>query len=334
MNTVSKAGSKAILTAVFAGVLAATAWAAPPRSSAEGSFDRTLTVSGPVTLDVRTGSGNISVKRGDTGSVVVHGEIRSSHGNWSGGSDVEQRVRAIEKDPPIEQDGNTIRIGRDRDNDLFKNISVSYEIRVPAATRLQASTGSGDVVANGLQLEIEGRTGSGNIRIENTSGRADLTTGSGDIELRGTHGNARLHSGSGNIRGEDLSGGIEATAGSGDLKFELAGPGDVDATTGSGNITVRGAKGAVRARTGSGNVEARGEQGGEWHLHSSSGNVTVELPPNAGFELNARSSSGNIQTDRTLTVQGTISRREIHAKSGNGGPLLEVSTSSGSIYLR
>ena len=260
MNVRTSIHTKAILTGILATAVAAAAWAAP-RSETRGSFDRTLKVAEPASVDVRTGSGNIHVKQGDSSSVVIHAEIRSGHGDWGGDSNAEQRIREIEKNPPIEQDGNTVRIGHTHDSDLYRNISISYEIRVPAQTRLDASTGSGDFTATGVQLEISGHTGSGNIR-------------------------------------------------------------------------VRGIKGAMRASTGSGDVEASGEQHGDWHLRTGSGNVTVELPKGAGFELDAHSGSGSIQTDREIVVQGTLSHRDIHGRAGSGGPLLELRTSSGSIYLR
>ena len=44
----------------------------------EGQFDRTLSVSGAVSLDVTTGSGDITVKTGSSNQVVIHGRI---HGN-------------------------------------------------------------------------------------------------------------------------------------------------------------------------------------------------------------------------------------------------------------
>jgi DUF4097 and DUF4098 domain-containing protein YvlB len=331
MNATTGICTKALLASVFAATFAAAAWAAP-RSGAEGSFDRTLKVSTPVSLDVRTGSGNIRVKAGDSSSVVVHAEIRSGHG-W-GDSDAEQRIREIEKNPPIEQDGNSIHIGQTRDSDLYRNISISYEIRVPAQTRLDAHTGSGDFSAAGVQLEINGRTGSGNIRVEDAAAKVELSAGSGEVELRNARGGARVSSGSGNVRAEGVAGPVKATSGSGEVRIELSGPGDVEASSGSGNISAHGVKGSMRATTGSGNVEARGEPQGEWHLRTGSGNVSVELPPGAGFELDAHTGSGTIQTDREITVQGTLSRRDIHGRAGNGGPLLELRTSSGSIYLR
>ena len=38
------------------------------------------------------------------------------------------RVRRIEANPPIEQNGNSIRIGQMRDDDLYRNVSISYEV--------------------------------------------------------------------------------------------------------------------------------------------------------------------------------------------------------------
>ena len=333
MNQLCSMRRKPFLTGLLALAVAAAAWAAPARA-ADGSFDRNLKVSEPVTLDVRTGSGNIHVRQGDSASVVIHAEIRSGHGAWRGDSDAESRIRAIVQNPPIEQDGSTIRVGHTHDSDLYRNISISYEIRTPAQTRLEAQTGSGDLSATGIQLEVIGHTGSGNIRVEETGGHVELTAGSGDVQVRNARGGARVNSGSGNLTLEGVAGTVTASAGSGSVRLELTGAGDVDASSGSGRIVLQGAKGAVRAHTGSGDIEARGEPRGEWHLRTGSGNVSVELPPGTGFELDAHSGSGTIQTDREIAVLGTLSRREIHGKAGGGGPLVELRTSSGNIYLR
>jgi len=333
MNQLKEIRNKSILRGLLAGALAAAAWAVPAQA-ADGSFDRTLKVSEPVSLDVRTGSGNIRVRQGDSTSVVIHAEIRSGHGGWGGDSDAASRIRAIEQNPPIEQDGSTIRVGHTHDNELYRNISISYEIRTPAQTRLDAQTGSGELNITGIQLEVTGHTGSGNIRVEDTSGRAELSAGSGEVQLHNARGGGRLSSGSGNVTVENTSGSVTASSGSGSVRLEPTGAGDIEASSGSGNIVLRGAKGAVHAHTGSGDVEARGVQRGEWHLRTGSGNVTVELPAGAGFELDAHSGSGTIQTDREIAVQGTLSRRDIHGKAGGGGPLLELKTSSGNIYLR
>ena len=61
-----------------AGVLGVVLTAAPAMlPGAEGSFDRTLHVTGPVDLEVTTGSGGIQVRAGDGNQVRVHGRIRN-----------------------------------------------------------------------------------------------------------------------------------------------------------------------------------------------------------------------------------------------------------------
>src|SRR5574340_746548 len=77
-------------------------------ASAEGSFQRTLQVSGTANIDLSTGSGSVQVRTGNSGQVLITGHIKVT--NWFGG-DAEGRVQGIVKQPPIQQNGNDIRIG-------------------------------------------------------------------------------------------------------------------------------------------------------------------------------------------------------------------------------
>src|SRR5262249_24951671 len=99
----------AILLTVLVGV---------PAHGAEGSFERTLTVTGPVELEVSTGSGHINVRAGDSSTVHVNGTIKASQSWHLDGAEAERKVRYLESNPPIEQHGNFIRIGRIEDHEL------------------------------------------------------------------------------------------------------------------------------------------------------------------------------------------------------------------------
>lgn len=301
--------------------------------AAEGSFDRTLKVTGDVDLSVSTGSGQITVRRGAAGTVSVHGTIRASNGWHLSDSDIERRVRTLEQNPPITQEGNVIRVGHVYDSELLRNISISYEITAPEETRLRSEIGSGSTSIAGIRGPVEASTGSGNMSIENAGAEVTATTGSGEMDLRNIRGNLRATTGSGHITGSGLAGSVTAGTGSGGIRIEETGTGDFDVRTGSGTIELSGVKGSIHARAGSGNIEAHGEQTGEWRLHTGSGNVTVHLPQSATFDLEARTSSGEIHTDRAITVQGTIGRHELRGKVGSGGPVLDLSTSSGSIRI-
>ena len=317
----------ATLLVVFASFSAHSTFA-----DTEGHFDRTLTVTGPVDLDVQTGSGSVTVHAGGSGKVEVHARIRAN--GWHLEGDVEQRVHDIEQNPPIEQNGNTIRIGHSDDRDRFRNISISYEITTPAETKLHSSSGSGDVHVDGVNGPAEANSGSGSVRLNNIGSEAQAHSGSGDIDMNSIKGNAVAKTGSGSVHAMGIGGAFTGSSGSGDIRFEQTSPGDVDVSSGSGSIEIKGAKGGVKAQTGSGNITAQGDPTGEWKLRTGSGSVDVSFPDQAGYELVAHTSSGSIHTTHEMTVQGTISPRELHAKVHGGGPVVELSTSSGSIDIR
>src|SRR5579884_1191577 len=121
--------------------------ACPAVAAVEGSFQRTLKVSGPVDLDINTGSGSITVRTGSSDAVEVTGRIRATE--WFSSS-ARDRVRRLEQNPPIQQSGNSIRVGHIEDPDLRRNISISYEVTVPAETRLKSETGSGSQTVDGI----------------------------------------------------------------------------------------------------------------------------------------------------------------------------------------
>jgi len=306
--------------------------AAFPASAAEGRFERTLQVTGPVELEVRTGSGSIDVRTGDAATVLVVGTIRTS-GKWSGGDDAEKKVRYLESNPPIEQHGNIINIGHIEDHALEHNVSISYEIVTPQATRLHSGTGSGPQTIEGVQGPLDASSGSGNLRIARIGDEVKASTGSGRIELNGVQGRVQAATGSGTIRALGVAGGLRASTGSGDVTLEQTVPGDVEVSTGSGNIELRGVHGEVRAQTASGNISVEGEGTGSWKLGTASGGITVRLPAKQGFTLRAESVSGSIHTTREITVQGTLGNHRLEGKVGDGAFLLEVSTVSGPIRI-
>src|SRR3954467_12467217 len=78
-------------------------------ASVEGTFERTLPVSGPVDLDVRTGSGDIHIRPGSGGSVHVVARIRAQGDLLN--DQPEHRIAQIQANPPIQQTGGTITIG-------------------------------------------------------------------------------------------------------------------------------------------------------------------------------------------------------------------------------
>jgi DUF4097 and DUF4098 domain-containing protein YvlB len=301
----------------------------------EGSFDRTLTVSGEVKLEVGTGSGSIEVSPGPAGAVEIHGLIRARSGFFSG-IDATEKIRRIEENPPIEQLANVIRVGArgEADDDLYDNVSISYRIVVPPDTAVSAKSGSGSQTISGVKGPVGAHAGSGSLSLRNVKGDVEARAGSGSIRIDQVGGNLEVKTGSGSIDAIAIQGAISASAGSGRIELEQSGEGDVSVHSGSGAVRIRGVRGGLSVSTSSGSIRAQGEMVRDWSLEASSGGITVELPPEASFELDASTGSGSIDSERPVSVTGRISRKALRGSVGGGGPRLDIETSSGSIVIR
>lgn len=299
-------------------------------TSAEGTFDRTFKMDGPVQLEVATGSGDVHITPGTTGEVRIHGKIHV-HG-WSS-EGAQKNLSEIETHPPISQENNLIRVGgvgRRADN-----LSIDYTIVVPSNTQLHSVSGSGELSVRGIQGPANLTSGSGSIDASGIGGDVQALAGSGDVKLSDIQGQVQITTGSGSQTVRSAKGAVRLHTGSGDMKVEQ--PNDaVVAETGSGKVTINGARADLRVQTGSGEVSIDGNPGASnyWDLHASSGDVTLHVPSDASFRLYAHTSSGDIDAGIPIVLEGTAAKHEVRARIGDGKARVEIETSSGNIALR
>ena len=293
-------------------VMVVLAGAMPCLASVAGTFDRSFQVNGPVDLEVNTRSGDITIRGGSGNTVSVRGIIHVGN-SWF--SDRKVDVQELQNNPPVRQNGNSIRV----DYVNMNNISIDYEITVPETTTVRAHTGSGDQTLEGIK------------------GNVDLESGSGDLKLARLTGELHFQTGSGNVRGHELAGPARAKAGSGDIDIDETAGGDIDIRTGSGNITVRGINGGFRAEAGSGDIHGEGMPKSLWTVRTGSGNVNLRVPSDAAFDVDISSSSGSVTLGHpvTTTIQGRVqeSRKSVVGKVRGGGPAISVHTGSGDIQV-
>lgn len=324
MRRLAKQGLLVLVAALAMGVAGCHTLA-----TESGSFDRNLTVNGPVRLEVTNGSGNTRVSPGASGEVRIHAEFQVKVWPWD---NAERRVAEISQHPPVEQQGNLVRIG----GDLLRrsNVTVNYTIIVPAETEVRGITGSGDLEVRGIHGPANLIAGSGNISADGINEDTQVVTGSGGISLAAIHGDVQATAGSGDIQLAAIQGEIRAHTGSGDISIAQPGAA-VTAGAGSGDVSIAGASGDLRARTGSGDVSVAGNPAAKsyWEIHTSSGDVALNVPPDASFRLYARSSSGGIETAIPMIVEEKTSKHELRARIGDGRARVDVETSSGGIGL-
>jgi hypothetical protein len=260
----------------------------------EGSFDKSLTVTGPVDLDVTTDSGGITVRPGSAGSLRVHAILRAQQG-WLGFGDAEARIRELERNPPIEQTGNHVRIGYMHSRDWLRGISMRLEISTPPETQLRARADSGGIRVDGIRGPVDCHTDSGGIEIRNIGSEVRATADSGGIRIGNIDGPVTARVDSGGIGALDVAGSIDAQADSGSIRLAQT------------------KAAAVRAKAGS-------------------GGITLQLAPGAGYNVRADAGSGHISVPE-MTVQSEISKHHVEGKVRGGGPFVSLHVDSGGIRI-
>jgi hypothetical protein len=295
-----------------------------------GSFDKTMTVTAPVQLEINNGSGRVEVRSGEPGQVRVHADFTVWVSFFDEKSD---HMSEIRNHPPVDQQGNLIRV--ESRGDVFNHVRVDYTIYVPAETEVRANNGSGSIEVNDVQGPVNLQTGSGRVDAHRIHGDAATKTGSGSIELMDIGGRTTAETGSGGIELDHIDGDIHATTGSGSIRMDRT-PSRIVTHTGSGTINIAGAGNDLRASSGSGGIHVEGNPvpSSFWDIHASSGGITLTVPSDAGFRIHARSGSGSIESDLPVTMEEQTGRREIHGRIGNGSASVDLQTGSGGIHIR
>jgi DUF4097 and DUF4098 domain-containing protein YvlB len=297
--------------------------------AAIGSFDRTLTVTAPIRLELANVSGNVSITGSADNKVHVHAEVRSS---GMGFDNSQKRLDEMVNNPPIEQKGDTVRIGKDMRR--IHNLAISYLIEVPHDTEVNSNVISGSQTILNVRGPVKADSVSGSIRADDIDRQTQLTTLSGSIEAQNIGDDLRASSNSGSVNVSKVKGDIRISALSGTT--HVSGPGGrVDADTASGTVEVQGATRDVKAHAASGRVDVQGNpsESSYWDLKTVSGVVELGVPPSANFHLTAEAASGQIKTDVPIVIEEQ-GKHSLRARMGNGGGRVEVHTVSGEIRVR
>lgn len=318
-------------------------------ASEPGTLDRTLPVTGPVALDVRSDPGGVYITAGSSATVVVHALIKPLFGRFD--LDLaEANIRALERNPPIEQVGNQIRIGYVKDPALLRGVTIRFEIQTPRETEVHAYTQSGGISIGGISGPVATVTSSGRTEIGNVEGEIKATSGSGAILIRDVGSQVSARSGSGGvrlsgIRGSidaetrsgrteisDVSGGIRARTHSASIRIDRA-EGDIEAQNTSGSIDAFQASGSVHAETTSGAIRISQMSPAPIRALTGSGAIKVELAIRGGYLLDAQSNSGTVSGRATAGLPRTDGAHRLKGQVGFGGPLVDLDTQSSKIQI-
>ncbi len=293
------------MNASLRNLLAATLLLAPIASVfAQSTVNQRLPLSSGGRVELGNVAGSVTVRGWDRNEVQLTGTLGDGQR-----LDVENSANRVQFKVVYPQNSRNTR-------------GAVLELRVPRSAQLQASTVSASIDIGQVDLRrLQATSVSGSITAEGQAGETDLNTVSGAIRSQLRTPRLDLQTVSGQINVAGSSGGeVSANSVSGAIDLNLSAVQRLTAETVSGSLGVRSAGLAP---------------GGRINLQTVSGGVSLTLPARTSAQLKANSFSGSIQSD-----VGTVERpqygpgRSLETRLGGGDGDISISSHSGSVRVR
>ena len=287
-------------------------WLSLLASAGSPTLQRALSVEleAPVIVDIAVMRGDITVGYSRDGQVSIYAFAQDSNGRSFLMETLQSRLA-------IEQVNNRITIRDSRQPaDLEAGLRISYRIDVPSRTEVKSS------------ISV-----AGNQTVVGVSGPVTVVTSVGDIDVSYVDTEVvKAETGRGNISCSRAAR-VEAATGSGNITLMENGPSKAIVKKGVGRIEVGGARGSFEGSTDKGEVHLRAVLWDDWRLTSASGNLRVELPKGAKFEVDLATGAGEISLARTDMKKLDAEARQYRQKVNGGGKVIYARSQTGSISI-
>jgi hypothetical protein len=261
-------------------------------------------------LSVETFNGSVEVSGWDQETVDISG---TKSGPTQEAADA-LKV-AIDNSP----DSVSIRVARPSDD--RGNRGARFVIKIPRAANVDhifTSNGSIRTVDGSGPARL--RTSNGAIRVQALRGGLDAQTSNAAVELIDTDGDAKVHSSNGHVHAEGLRGGLEAETSNGSINARLAQvPAGRPVRLGTTNSAVE--------------VSLPANFANDIRVSTSNGGITLHMPYQVNAHVAARTTNSSISSELEIKMEGEFSKNRLEGVIGTGGPLIDLSTSNGSIRL-
>jgi len=292
------------------------------QATAEATETKTIKLGAGGALELRTVGGNITVSAG-TGADTTVEITRKSRGR----TDADAKLGLERVNATVDQRGDraTVSVDYPNENRLPYSVSVSYVVKTPATTRLNASTLGGNIDVADLKGEVTTSTHGGNTNIKNVGGALIARSLGGNMTLSAINSDGILQA--------ETLGGL--------INLQQVKARRVNASTVGGDVTATDITcDNLDLGTMGGNVSFSGPlaKSGRYELHTNGGDVRFMPAGNIGFELQASTFAGDVRTEGvTLQLQnastGRGPNRSLRGTVGDGSALVILRTFSGTVVI-
>ena len=259
-------------------------------------------------LSVETFNGSVDISGWDQDTVDISG---TKYGPS------QEEADELKVDIDASPDSVSVRIPRP--SMRRNNQGARLVIKVPRNTHLDRITTSNSSIRTQDGVGTARlHSSNGSIRVVDLHGDVEAETSNSSIELQGVDGNARARTSNGHIRADRLGGSLDANTSNSSVHVDVTRPDK-----------------SIRIDTSNGSVELSlpPNFSSPIHVDTNNGAITVRMPESTNARLSARTSNASIKTELEVRAQGDISKNRLDGVIGSGGPLIDLSTSNGSIHL-
>lgn len=269
--------------------------------------------------------------------------------------------------PKFEQQGSVAVLDLTSGN--YQHAEFDLDLQLPSAVALSATTHHGDITVSQRGGSVELVTDHGDVNLDQIKGDASIRLRHGSVTGKEIGGNVTLDGNISNTNFSDVRGGVTMTGtywgdmqlariakpvrfttSRTDLQFNrLDGefnmqPDELRATSITGPFRLETRSKSVHLEDTTGDIHIQNRNApidlrpkaplGTIDVSNVHSDIKLQLPPNAGFQLDAQSHNGDIENDFGINVDNN--RRDATARGtiGKGGPAVTLKTDRGTIEVR
>jgi DUF4097 and DUF4098 domain-containing protein YvlB len=259
----------------------------------------------PITATVEISAGHVRLVASDRDDTVV--DVRPRDESRS------HDVKAAEQ-VHVDFSNGALRVSSQRGFSFPRRGAVVVDIELPTGSRLNTSSASASITADGKYADCKFASASGDLEVDSVVGNLKADSASGGVTVQGISGSASVSTASGDAAIGDLDG---------DIKFRAA----------SGSLTIGRLHGKVNAQTASGDVSVSTAVSGGVSVQTASGEVVVGIAEGTAAQLDLRTRSGNVRNSLTES-DGPAEGEEtlvVHTRTASGDVVVQRALQAGPV---
>lgn len=200
------------------------------------------------------------------------------------------------------------------------NCGAKFILRVPKRIVIErVETSNGSLRAENIDGPARMKSSNGSVRLWGVNGEVEATTSNGSIEVSKFSGVATLKTSNGRIRADGIRGSFSGDTSNGSIDVtieELESGRTLNLDTSNGSVT----------------LTVRKFNNNPITVHTSNSSINLRLPEGVNADVRASTSNGSINSEFDIVTR-TSSKNRLDGRLGNGGPLLDLTTSNGTVRL-